>query len=193
MTIEAVVFDLDNTLVSSDLNFKQLRVELRCPEDKDLLLHVDEQPCTHEKSRLNALILKHELDDARVSNTMEGAVDLLRWLSHKGIRSGIVTRNCRQAATAKLKAHNLNVQELITREDFPAKPDPSSLYYLMEKWRIPRQRVLYVGDHHYDILTAKNAGCMSCFISNNQVSQNSFDADLFYSSLKGLLDYLEQL
>ncbi|WP_353498952.1 HAD family hydrolase [Vibrio sp. CB1-14] len=190
--IKAVVFDLDNTLVTSNINFQQLKLELACPADKDLLTHVDETFCDNERQQRIETILKHELDDAEASDLMAGARSLTDWLSNEGLRFGIITRNCREAATKKLSAHALTIEELITREDFPAKPDPSALLHLVDKWQLEQHNVLYVGDHQYDILTAQNAGCLSCFISNSSHEPDTFGADLHYSSLDGLLAYLQK-
>jgi len=38
--IRAIIFDLDNTLVSCELNFSQLRQQLGCPQEIDLLCFV---------------------------------------------------------------------------------------------------------------------------------------------------------
>lgn len=195
--IKAVVFDLDNTLVSSNINFQQLRNELKCPVGKDLLTHVDETKCDRKRQQRIDTVLRHELNDAKASDLMEGARSLTNWLAEEGLKFGIITRNCREAAKMKLGAHALEVEEVITREDFPAKPDPSALLHLMDKWQLQQSSVLYVGDHQYDILTAHNAGCLSCFISNSSHSANdrhspqTFGADLHYPSLQGLLTYLQ--
>jgi HAD superfamily hydrolase (TIGR01549 family) len=189
--IKAVVFDLDNTLVTSNIDFQQLRDELGCPVGKDLLAHVDETRCDEEKQQHIDTILRHELDDARVSNLMVGARSLTDWLSDQGMKYGIITRNCRKAAQRKLHAHDLHIEEVITREDFPAKPDPSALLHLMKKWELENDNILYVGDHQYDVLTAQNAGCLSCFISNSDPTPQTFGADLHYSSLRGLQHFLQ--
>lgn len=170
--IKAVVFDLDNTLVTSNINFQQLRMELACPADKDLLTHVDETFCDNERQQRIETILKHELDDAKASDLMAGARSLTDWLSNEGLKFGIITRNCREAAKKKLSAHALTIEELITREDFPAKPDPSALLHLVDKWQLEQHNVLYVGDHQYDILTAQNAGCLSALFPT-QVKQQT--------------------
>ncbi|MCY9873059.1 HAD family hydrolase [Vibrio barjaei] len=189
--LKAVVFDLDNTLVSCNLDFKLLRKELACPDDKDLLEHVSSSTEDAKRRALNDIILNHEIEDARSSTPMKGAPELLKWMEEKRLYSGVITRNCRQAAETKLKSNNLEVHELITREDFPAKPSPDSLLFLLEKWQLTSKQVLYVGDHEYDIKTAENAGCLSCFISNgNKTSPNMTEATYTFASLRKLHQYL---
>ncbi|MGX9520640.1 HAD family hydrolase [Vibrio mediterranei] len=189
--LKAVVFDLDNTLVSCNLDFKLLRKELACPDDKDLLEHVASSSEDAKRRALNDIILRHEIEDARSSTLMKGAHKLLKWMEEKHLYSGVITRNCRQAAETKLKSNNIEVHELITREDFPAKPNPASLLFLIEKWQLTSEQVIYVGDHEYDIKTGENAGCLSCFISNGNVtSPNMTEATYTFTSLGELHQYL---
>ncbi|GAL16969.1 predicted phosphatases [Vibrio maritimus] len=191
MTIKAVVFDLDNTLVSSNINFELLRQEIDCPDGKDLLTHVAETECDSQRKLRHDVILEHEIKDAKSSSLMSGAQGLLDWLLANNMHFGIITRNCREAAEAKLREHKLVVETLITREDFPAKPDPTALFHLMTEWRLEKGSILYVGDHQYDVLTAQNAGCLSCYISNSSELSACYGADLHYPSLKALHRYLK--
>ena len=48
---------------------------------------------------------------------------------------------------------------------FPRKPAPDALLYLMEKYRLERDRVFYVGDRTLDVDCAKNAGVRSVLYS----------------------------
>ncbi|MFA0440951.1 hypothetical protein BCU70_00105 [Vibrio sp. 10N.286.49.C2] len=181
-----MVFDLDNTLVSSDIDFMGLRQEIGCPQNKDLLLHIAQQKCVKEQQRMHDIVLSYEMYDAQSSLLMPGTKETLEWLKHQNWRVGIVTRNCRQAAKLKLRAHGLIIDDVLTREDFPAKPAPDALIYLMEKWQLTCRQILYVGDHFYDIETAKNAGSLSCFISNSDkmTTENlGHESDFAFSSL----------
>ncbi|MFC5079453.1 Phosphoglycolate phosphatase [Vibrio thalassae] len=189
--LKAIVFDLDNTLVSCSLNFSRLREVLGCPDDMDLLEHASSHPSVTERKRLHAIIIEHEIEDAKSSSLMKGASELLLWMTLAKLYSGVITRNCHQAAQAKLDANELKIEVLITREDFPAKPDPTALFHLMECWHLASKEVLYVGDHEYDVLTAKNAGCLSCLITNgDHVAPEQTQADLIFSSLEELHQHI---
>ncbi|WP_325200327.1 HAD-IA family hydrolase [Oscillibacter sp.] len=48
---------------------------------------------------------------------------------------------------------------------FPRKPAPDALLYLLEKHRLERDRVYYVGDRTLDVDCAKNAGVRSVLYS----------------------------
>ncbi len=44
------------------------------------------------------------------------------------------------------------------RDEYPLKPDPTSLYVIIEELGVPKDRILYVGDTATDMETAVNAG-----------------------------------
>ncbi len=44
------------------------------------------------------------------------------------------------------------------RENVPKKPDPSTIFQLMQQFNCRREQVMYVGDSGVDMQTAKNAG-----------------------------------
>ena len=58
--------------------------------------------------------------------------------------------------------------------DFPRKPDPSALNFLIEKCGIDRSRALMIGDRDLDIEVAHNAGIAACL----------FDEDNFFPEIQ---------
>lgn len=57
-------------------------------------------------------------------------------------------------------------KEVVTSlNGFPRKPAPDALLYLLEKHRLDRNRVYYVGDRTLDVDCAKNAGVRSVLYS----------------------------
>jgi HAD superfamily hydrolase (TIGR01549 family) len=183
--IKAVVFDLDNTLVSSTLDFKAIRAELNCPENKDLLDFIDELN-EEEQALASDIVLQHELRDAHTSFALNGCHQLLENLVKQDFHIAIVTRNCRQAANIKLQNNKLNIPILLTREDHPAKPKPDALLHLAELWQISSTEMLYVGDYLYDIQTARNANAMSCLLSYGEKLSYAHEADLLVDDLAHL-------
>ncbi|MEC7509296.1 MAG: HAD family hydrolase, partial [Pseudomonadota bacterium] len=43
--IRGVIFDLDGTLVESSLNFTQMRADVGCPQNEDILTFVNALSC----------------------------------------------------------------------------------------------------------------------------------------------------
>lgn len=50
-----------------------------------------------------------------------------------------------------------------SESDFPLKPDPTTLYYIMEKYQIDPDKCFVVGDNYTDLDFAANAGVKSVF------------------------------
>lgn len=184
--IKAIVFDLDNTLVSSDMDFKRLREQVGCPLDTDLLSYVDQLECENTTQKVNELILQHELDDATSSYPMPGCLSLIDFIHAKELLTAIITRNCAQAAEQKVAHNALSIARIITREHFPPKPAPDSLLSLANEWRLERHQILYVGDYLYDLQAAFNAEMPSCLVTHGKPTTFSEHASLVVEHLHDL-------
>ncbi len=189
--IKAVIFDLDNTLVSSDMNFKDLRQQLGCPQSEDLLDYVEKLEHPHHKEHAHNVIFDHEISDAEQSSPMLGCHEILAYLHKEKIKTAIVTRNCQIATQQKLKHNNIEVERVITRECYPPKPNPLSLQVLAKDWRLMPHEVLYVGDFLYDLQTAYNAQMPSCLIHHGNVTDFQAYASLAVKELTDLLSHFE--
>ncbi|MFQ3197458.1 MAG: HAD superfamily hydrolase (TIGR01549 family) [Paraglaciecola sp.] len=160
-TIKGFIFDLDGTLLTSTLNFRLLREMLNCPLGSDILSFIS---TLTKEQQVNAsqLIYQHEIQDAQSARWIEGAEQLVELLVNKQLPLAIVTRNCRAAAQLKIQRNQLNISTILTREDAPAKPDPSALLRIAKQWQLDPQDLAYVGDYEYDVQAANRSGMMSC-------------------------------
>lgn len=190
--IKAIVFDLDNTLVSSNMDFQWLRQKIGCPLDEDLLSYVDALPCSKESAIAQQLILDHELNDAQHSSPMPGCLELLRYIEHNQLHTAIVTRNCIEATQQKLTLNQLSIERVICREHFPPKPAPDSLIALANEWGLQASEVLYVGDYLYDLQAALNALMPSCLVSHGHDYHFSQHASVVVEHLSDLCLLFEQ-
>ena len=164
--IKAILFDLDGTLVHSSLDFKQIRQDISCPESEDVLTYIASLSL-NEREIAEKTIVQHELNDARTSTIIPGAIRLLTRLDDHGLKMGIITRNSAEATNIKMERCGLNIDEVLTREDAPAKPDPSGLLYFSDLWGFSPNECVYVGDYLYDIQAANNADMHACLYLNN--------------------------
>jgi len=186
-----VIFDLDNTLVSSSLNFNNIREALGCSKDIDLLSFVDSLPDQQSIDAKKALV-DYEIKDASNASKLAGTDELLALLSKLSIPCAIVTRNCREAALIKLHNNNIDVPILLTREDHKAKPAPDALLHLAKYWNTPSENLLYVGDYLYDLQAAQNAKTMSCLVTYAKALSYADLADVVVDDLIELSDVIEQ-
>jgi HAD superfamily hydrolase (TIGR01509 family) len=159
-----IIFDLDNTLVSSSLNYDRIRTEIDCPMEQDILEFVDTLTAVEKKLAIQ-VVIQHEIEDAMSAIKLSGVDRLLSLLATHDVPSAIVTRNCQVAAKIKLDNLQINIDLLLTREDHKAKPAPDGLLHIAKLWNAEPQNILYVGDYLYDIQAANNAKMKSCLLS----------------------------
>ena len=175
--ISAVIFDLDGTLVESSLNFRQIKTELNCPVDKDLLAYVETLP-EAERVEANSYIESQEMLDAKVSRWLPWAKELVDNLHGLQLPMAIVTRNFSKATALKISNNGIPITKVITREDAPAKPDPTALLNIAESWSIAPGEILYVGDFLYDLQAATNAQMHSCLYSPDVMPEYASEASI---------------
>lgn len=156
--IEGVIFDLDGTLVESGLNFRDIRKKLGCPTGVDILTFVEDIEDSVQKDAAAAFIVEQELADAHGARWLSKGKALVEASQAEGVPMAIVTRNSRNATTIKIETNQIPITTVITREDAPAKPDPTALLQIAANWGLHPSRCLYVGDFDYDRIAAERAG-----------------------------------
>jgi HAD superfamily hydrolase (TIGR01549 family) len=177
-TIQGVIFDLDETLVSSNLNFSVIKSQINCPNDSDLLTFISQLPTQEMQDTAMAIVHKHELEDAQHSTLLPGVSKCITDLIKMKIPMAIVTRNYSTAAKLKIKKNRINIDTVITRDDAPPKPDPTALISIAKSWKINVKHCIYVGDYLYDIQAAKNADMLSCLYAPIDIPEYAKQADL---------------
>ncbi|MCG8671066.1 MAG: HAD-IA family hydrolase [Pseudomonadales bacterium] len=167
-SIKAFIFDLDGTLVTSDIDFAELQNEIGCDVGGDVLRYAASQKDEYESARIMSVIEKFELNDAEQSQLIDGALRFVSRLQNTGFPLAVVTRNFRAAASRKIARAQLPIptEWLVTREDAPPKPAPDALLMLATKWQLLPHEVAYVGDYHFDVDAALNASMVSCLRLN---------------------------
>ena len=183
--LSGVIFDLDNTLVSSSLNFNQIRAALGCPTEISVLDHIESLP-ENDQPNAKKMLIDYEIADAQEAQKLIGTDNLLAFLSQLNIPCAIVTRNCRQAALLKMSNNHIHIPLLLTREDHKAKPAPDALLYIAEHWQLPPEKILCVGDYLYDLQAAENANMLSCLVTNGTAVDYAHLANMVVSDLSEL-------
>ena len=183
--VKAIVFDLDDTLVESTVDF---------PKFKSLVI---DRLVDHGESRgdysLNetvvAIINRYEsrlrkkgmpekeikrriaeldkimdsVEMERVSETAayDGARKLLGLLRTNGIKVGVLTRGCHEYAKEALANTGLSgyVDALECRNsETKPKPDPEAYLKLVAALGVSKDETIFIGDHPLDAQCAANAG-----------------------------------
>ncbi|MAA88598.1 MAG: HAD family hydrolase [Deltaproteobacteria bacterium] len=180
--IEAVVFDLDGTLLDTleDLAASMNRVL----ESKKFPSHPVESYLHFigDGARMLAqrVLPEQERSESQINNIHQAFEKDYRdnWGFHTGLYQGIaemldqLTERGLKLSILSNKPHEFT---LITsgyflskwnfecvfgqRQGVPKKPDPAGVYEISEQLKIPVEQMVYLGDSGVDMLTAKAAGC----------------------------------
>lgn len=182
--IQAIVFDLDGTLlntlysISSTVNRLLMSGGYReIPEDrfrsltgngslvlmervlKEVNAEKEDLASWHKAYRTS--FLQHCTDGVR---PYDGLPSVLTELKQRGIRLFVLTNKDQEEAERVIRSaygESLFTEVRGKREEFPVKPDPSSLLDLLTQYRLSKEKVLYVGDTGTDMETAKRAELFS--------------------------------
>lgn len=179
MKYRALVFDFDLTLADSSkgilICFKHVleKFGYEIPDDEaiyntigmtltdafDVLTGIANNP---QREEMRKEYVK-KADDVMVVNTFfyDNVIAVLQVLQQAGIKVGIVSTKYRYriSDTFECQAHSHPYDEIIGGEDVQNhKPDPQGINMIIDRFKIDKDKVLYVGDSYIDAETAMNAG-----------------------------------
>ncbi len=184
MRVEAVIFDLDGTLVDSRQAFLHQNLDLlkefgkkdaRMEEAISLLGQSPSQILStfgipkseHEKyvAKIDMSYINYYMK--KYAKPFSGVSQCLKKLRDKGIRIGVATNTTREILEETLKW--VKIKDLVNVAvcadgTVKEKPEPDMLLQVIEKLNVSSDKVIYVGDTELDVLAAKKAG-LSCFIT----------------------------
>jgi haloacid dehalogenase superfamily, subfamily IA, variant 1 with third motif having Dx(3-4)D or Dx(3-4)E len=119
------------------------------------------------------------------------AGEICREFAESGGRNYILTH--RGNSTHKyLKFYGMDryFTEVFTKHSgFKRKPDPEGFLYIVEKYKLDKEKVLIVGDRDCEIAGAKNSGLKVCLYNTNNINcidQPNYVIDSLYE-LKNIL------
>jgi len=218
--IRAALFDLDGTLVETNIDFGLMKREMLALGEKhgipacemqglDILSIVDfivarlmessrvdeaEQAKQEAFEKLEQIELAHCRDARPVS----GAVALLDALREARIKIAIITRSCTSAVRLSTAGSGISWDVLLTRDDVSsAKPHPEHLLRALDMLGVRPEEAIMVGDHWMDVQGGKSAGTRTVgFLSAAADPDDFFDRvkpDLVIRSLGELIEHVERL
>lgn len=179
--IRAVLFDLDGTLIETNIDFGLMRREMLAlaqrygipasqVEGLDILAMLEtisaivherygEDESVKARGEGLAILEEIELSHSAGAECVPGAQELVRLLREAGIKVGIVTRNSRSAVAVSLSKTGIRGDILLTRDDVPkTKPHPNHLLTALQMLGAAPQEAMIVGDHWMDVQAGKAAG-----------------------------------
>ena len=187
--IEAVVFDLDGTLVTSELDFDRIRAEAGVPAGVPVLEFIDSTRGP-ERERALEVLLEHESRAARQCDLLPGARLVLERLRRRGLRLALLTRNSRASVEQVVARFGFEFDCRVAREDAKPKPSPEPVLRIAAALDLRPNQLLVVGDYIFDVEAGRAAGARTALLRTNKKLPASPQADLILEDLTGLLDYL---
>lgn len=93
-----------------------------------------------------------------------GILPMLTALKQAGVQMGVLSNKADHFVQEIVEDYfpNTFAITLGLREDFAPKPDPASVYYVMQQLGANPASTLYCGDSDVDMITARNAGLAGC-------------------------------
>lgn len=183
MPYRAVVFDLDGTLVESQIDYEKMGGEIRdLLGRKGMREHIEDRRKAYQVIRGGAKTLLEfglpeenlestlvELDEVMNSIELEAlptmkikpnALETIKKLHQAGLRLGICTRSHRVYADCALEMYGMTdyFHAVVARDDTPhPKPDARQLFVAIDEAGAVPEETLYIGDTTTDLTTARNA------------------------------------
>jgi phosphoglycolate phosphatase len=170
-----IVFDFDNTLVHSRIDFAGIRRELigllrqaghpEAAGDRLARLSIGEiidAGAAHDRSVYDEgwrIVLEYETAGMVASTVEPDALATLHDLRDLGYQLAVMTNNARPATLAALNLFDMRsaFDLVLTRDEVPMKPDPAGILHAMTSCETPPARTVMVGDSWLDGSAAARA------------------------------------
>ncbi|KAA3604507.1 MAG: HAD family hydrolase [Planctomycetota bacterium] len=163
----AWIFDMDGTLTVAIHDFEQIRRDLGVPSGQPILEYLDRLPADRAAPLRRRLGRVEETLAAR-AEPMPGAASLLTRLRREGCRLGVLTRNRKDCALTTLATCGLlrffEQDEVVGREEAPAKPEPDGLLMLLDTWKLPSSAAVMIGNYLFDLQAGHAAGARTVYV-----------------------------
>jgi phosphoglycolate phosphatase len=194
---KAVVFDFDGTLAVLNIDFssmrervfnlmKRYRVREELIEEKYLLEIIDEvYRILWEKSPSDAeefyqeahrILFEIELraaEDGRLIPEVERTLKILRG---RGIKIGIVTRNCEDAVRKVFPVIDDYCDVFVSRNSIKkVKPHPDHLISVLRALGVLGEEAVMIGDHTIDIQAGKKVGMKTIGVLTGRTKREEFE------------------
>jgi phosphoglycolate phosphatase len=215
--IKAVIFDFDGTLAVLNIDFSLMRERVydlmrrygigeETIQEKYLLEVIDEAyQILRRKNHSNAeafqekshLILHDlEMSAAQEGKLIPGAKPTLRSLREKGVKVGIITRNCEDAVRKIFPDIDDFCDVFVSRNSVKkVKPHPNHLTYVMKSLGILVEEAVMVGDHIIDVHAGKRVGMKTIGVLTGRTTKEEFEkagADYILREASEVFELLEE-
>ena len=195
--IKAIIFDFDGTLAVLNIDFnamgeqvfelmRHFNVEEKLITERYLLEIVDEvyqilwekNPSGAETFYQESHHILHEVEmrAADKGKLILGAEATLKSLREKGIKVGIITRNCEDAVRRVFPNIDRFCDVFISRNSVKkVKPHPDHLSSAMKALDVEGEEAVMIGDHTIDIQAGKRVGMKTIGVLTGRTKREEFE------------------
>ena len=200
MSIKAVIFDLDGTLVPFTLDVKSCRTKvihylteqgyssslfsmnesafdmLVKAESQMKTVGINEQKFAEIKKVVHSIVESFELKAAHSTEMFSGVPETLKTLRDMNLKIALCTISGEKAAKRIIDRFDLAAffDAVIMREDVPAvKPDPIHLEAVLAALKVGAQDAVLVGDSSKDIICARHLNVLAVGVTTGLSSTDT--------------------
>lgn len=217
--IKAIIFDFDNTLVKSHIDFPSMKISmaqhakkhgLDFGEEKEIphkftagniidkVKEYDNQNRTNLASQLWILVEEFErkgMEDLTIDNDV---FSLLETLQDQGIILCLLTNNAKKPTLEVLQLYGMQkyFQIIIAREDVSLmKPDIEGIDLILEKLHLNPDQAILVGDSWVDGKAANNANVRFVLFRDEKLDQKKYGIEIWKhtNSIIDLLSIIKEV
>jgi len=218
LTIKAVIFDLDGTLASFNIDYMGARTEIiklltkqGLPSSllsikegvfdmlKKAKQHKEEKEFAELRKKVILIVERYEAEAARKTSLLPDVLKTLETLREMKLKMAICTTNGEKSTSHILKRFHIThfFEAIITREAVPAvKPDPSHLEAALKALNIRPEEAIVVGDSARDMECARKLNVIAVGVTTGislPEALTSAGADYLISSSADIPTLVEQL
>jgi len=192
MMIRGVLFDMDGTIVDVPYNWPRIKADLGT-QGVPILSYLNglAEP---EKSGKWKILQRYEEEATRRAVIKRGMRGFLDFLAERRIKTALITNNSRKNTDILLGRFRLAFDFVMTRDDGLWKPSAAPLVAAMNELHLRKGECSAVGDSHFDIKAAEEAGIPHIFIlSRDRAKFTAFKTAEIIPSVRALREKIEPL
>ncbi|MBK5115005.1 MAG: HAD-IA family hydrolase [Candidatus Heimdallarchaeota archaeon] len=213
----AIIFDFDNTLVKSHINFPAMKISMARAASKYGLEFGDEENIPNRYTAGNIIDQVEEYDkknDTQLADELwlmvekfermgmentsidDDVLEMLDYLKKKGISISILTNNAKKPTVEVLERFNISdyFDIVIAREDVSRmKPDKEGLEVIVKKLKLNPDKVIFVGDSWVDGVAAVNANIRFVLLRNKILDASKYNMKIWkhIQTIKELVEIID--
>ena len=180
MRLKGAIFDMDGTVVDVPYDWGKIKAELGT-QGKPILTYIEnlDEP---ERSKKWKILERFESEATQKAKLKPGMRDFLDLLSTRGVKKALVTNNSRKNVSFLLEKFRLEFDCVISRERGLWKPSGAPILVAMKELQLDKEECCVVGDSHFDVRAAEEAGIPLIFILNEDTEKFiEMNAEVFSS------------